>query len=56
MPEKFNAIVIGTGQAGPALCARLDKEGLRTAVLERKLLWKDALDRMLNPDAMTGRP
>src|SRR5205807_786378 len=31
-------IVIGVGQAAPALCARLDKEGLKTAVLERKLL------------------
>jgi pyruvate/2-oxoglutarate dehydrogenase complex dihydrolipoamide dehydrogenase (E3) component len=36
-PEKFDAIVIGTGQAGPALCARLDREGLNTAVIERKL-------------------
>jgi pyruvate/2-oxoglutarate dehydrogenase complex dihydrolipoamide dehydrogenase (E3) component len=38
MAERFDAIVIGTGQAGPALCARLDKEGLKTAVVERKLL------------------
>jgi len=38
MAERFDAIVIGTGQAGPALCARLDKEGLKTAVIERKLL------------------
>ena len=38
MPEPFDAIVIGTGQAAPALCARLDKEGLKTALIERKLL------------------
>src|SRR5260370_31534492 len=38
MPEQFDAIVIGAGQAGPALCARLDKEGLKTALVERKLL------------------
>src|SRR5258706_3184078 len=38
MPETFDAIVIGAGQAGPALCARLDKEGLKTALIERKLL------------------
>ncbi len=38
MNERFDAIVIGTGQAAPALCARLDKEGLKTAVIERKLL------------------
>ncbi len=38
MAERFDAIVIGVGQAAPALCARLDKEGLKTAVIERKLL------------------
>jgi pyruvate/2-oxoglutarate dehydrogenase complex dihydrolipoamide dehydrogenase (E3) component len=38
MPERFDAIVIGTGQAAPALCARLDREGLKTALIERKLL------------------
>ena len=38
MAERYDAIVIGVGQAGPALCARLDKEGLKTAVIERKLL------------------
>jgi pyruvate/2-oxoglutarate dehydrogenase complex dihydrolipoamide dehydrogenase (E3) component len=38
MTERFDAIVIGAGQAGPALCARLDREGLKTALIERKLL------------------
>ncbi|HZS67860.1 MAG TPA: FAD-containing oxidoreductase [Burkholderiales bacterium] len=38
MPERYDAIVIGAGQAGPALCARLDKEGLKSALIERKLL------------------
>ena len=38
MAERFDAIVIGSGQAAPALCARLDREGLKTALLERKLL------------------
>lgn len=38
MAERFDAIVIGTGQAAPALCARLDKEGIKTALIERKLL------------------
>ncbi len=38
MPERVDAIVIGTGQAGPALCARLDREGLKTVVIERKLV------------------
>jgi pyruvate/2-oxoglutarate dehydrogenase complex dihydrolipoamide dehydrogenase (E3) component len=36
--ERFDAIVIGAGQAGPALAARLDAEGLKTAIIERKLL------------------
>src|SRR5437867_7108506 len=38
MSERFDAIVIGVGQAAPALCARLDREGLKTALIERKLL------------------
>jgi pyruvate/2-oxoglutarate dehydrogenase complex dihydrolipoamide dehydrogenase (E3) component len=38
MTERFDAIVIGVGQAAPALCARLDKEGLKTAVIERQQL------------------
>ena len=36
MDETYDAIVIGTGQAGPALCGRLDREGLKTAVIERR--------------------
>src|SRR5258706_6689011 len=38
MSERYDAIVIGAGQAGPALAARLDREGLKTAFVERKLL------------------
>jgi pyruvate/2-oxoglutarate dehydrogenase complex dihydrolipoamide dehydrogenase (E3) component len=37
MAQKFDAIVIGTGQSGPSLAARLTREGLKTAVIERKL-------------------
>ena len=33
--EHFDAIVVGAGQAGPALAARCAKEGLRTAMIER---------------------
>ncbi|HTP62773.1 MAG TPA: FAD-containing oxidoreductase [Burkholderiales bacterium] len=36
--ERYDAIVIGAGQAGPALAARLDAAGLKTAIIERKLL------------------
>jgi pyruvate/2-oxoglutarate dehydrogenase complex dihydrolipoamide dehydrogenase (E3) component len=35
--EKYDAIVIGTGQAGPSLAVRLAKAGRRTAIIERKL-------------------
>ncbi len=35
MANRYDAIIIGTGQAGPALAARLTKEGLKTAIIER---------------------
>jgi len=38
MTERYDAIVIGTGQAAPALCGRLDKEGVKTVLIERKRL------------------
>ena len=37
MATTFDAIVIGTGQSGPALAARLTGAGLKTAIIERKL-------------------
>jgi pyruvate/2-oxoglutarate dehydrogenase complex dihydrolipoamide dehydrogenase (E3) component len=36
MPVKFDAIIIGAGQAGPSLAARFSKEGQRVAIIERK--------------------
>ncbi len=36
MTTKFNGIIIGTGQSGPALAARLSAEGMTVAVIERK--------------------
>jgi len=33
--EPFDAIVVGAGQAGPAIAARCSREGLRTAMVER---------------------
>src|SRR5437870_4087853 len=37
MPIKYDAIIIGTGQAGPPLAARLTKAGMTVAIIERKL-------------------
>ncbi len=36
MPNKFDAIIIGTGQSGPSLAERFAKERQRVAVVERK--------------------
>jgi len=38
MSEKYDAIVIGTGQAGPPLAVRLGQSGRKTAIIERKLV------------------
>lgn len=38
MPVNYDAIIIGTGQSGPALAGRLNREGLKTAIIERKLV------------------
>ena len=37
MAHTYDAIVIGTGQAGPSLAAELTAAGMRTAVIERHL-------------------
>ena len=36
MGDHYDAIVIGTGQAGPSLAVRLAKAGRKTAIIERK--------------------
>ncbi len=37
MPERFDALIIGTGQSGPSLADRLTRAGWRVAIVERKL-------------------
>ena len=37
MTARFDAIIIGTGQSGPALAARLSTAGMEVAIIERKL-------------------
>ncbi|MHA6689927.1 FAD-containing oxidoreductase [Devosia sp. A449] len=38
MPEKFDAIIIGAGQAGPFLAAKLANSGQKVALIEREHL------------------
>jgi dihydrolipoamide dehydrogenase len=38
MSERFDAVVIGAGPAGEAAASRLNKQGLRTALIERELV------------------
>ncbi len=37
MARRFDAIIVGAGQAGPALAGRLTKAGMTVAMIERKL-------------------
>ncbi len=36
MATKYDAIIIGTGQAGPSLAGRLAGAGMKVAIIERK--------------------
>ncbi len=38
MRQSFDAIIIGTGQAGPSLAGRLSAAGMRVAIIERHLV------------------
>ena len=38
MTRSYDAIIIGTGQSGPALAGRMNQEGLKVAVIERHLV------------------
>jgi len=37
MAENFDAIIVGTGQAGPSLAQRMTGAGMKVAIIERKL-------------------
>src|SRR5574337_1105210 len=37
MTTKYDAIIIGTGQSGPSLAAKLAGAGMKVAIIERKL-------------------
>jgi pyruvate/2-oxoglutarate dehydrogenase complex dihydrolipoamide dehydrogenase (E3) component len=36
MANRFDAIIIGTGQSGPSLAGRLTTAGMKVAIIERK--------------------
>lgn len=38
MAEEFDAIIIGAGQSGPFLAARLAEQGQKVAIIEREHL------------------
>jgi pyruvate/2-oxoglutarate dehydrogenase complex dihydrolipoamide dehydrogenase (E3) component len=37
MSDAYDAIIVGTGQAGPSLAGRLSEAGMKVAIVERKL-------------------
>jgi pyruvate/2-oxoglutarate dehydrogenase complex dihydrolipoamide dehydrogenase (E3) component len=49
MSTEFDAIIIGSGQAGPSLAARLARAGLKTALIERDQLGGTCVNRGCMP-------
>jgi pyruvate/2-oxoglutarate dehydrogenase complex dihydrolipoamide dehydrogenase (E3) component len=49
MSERFDAIVVGAGQAGPSLAGRLNNAGMRVALVERHLVGGTCLNTGCKP-------
>ena len=49
MTRRFDAIVIGTGQAGPSMAARLTAAGMTVAIIERHLVGGTCLNTGCTP-------
>ncbi len=49
MSRRFDAIVIGTGQAGPSMAARLTTAGMTVAIVERHLIGGTCLNTGCTP-------
>ena len=49
MTKTYDAIIIGTGQAGPFLAQRLAGAGMKVAIIERKLLGGTCIDTGCTP-------
>ena len=46
MTRKFDAVIIGTGQAGPALAARFNDAGQSVALVERHKVGGSCVNRV----------
>ncbi len=49
MQQTFDAVIIGTGQAGPPLAGRLTKAGWKVAIVERDLVGGTCVNRGCTP-------
>ncbi len=58
MTGRYDATIIGTGQSGPSLATRMNREGIKVALVERELLPGDASSgrRFEGPDGRGGGP
>ncbi len=52
--KRFDAIIVGAGQAGPPLAGRLTAAGQTVAVIERKLIGGTCVNYRLHPDQDAG--
>ena len=55
MTKKFDAIIIGAGQAGPSLAGRLTAAGMTVAIIERKLFGGTCVNTGCKPTKTHGR-
>ena len=55
MTKKFDAIIIGAGQAGPSLAGRLTAAGQTVAMIERKLFGGTCVNTGCMPTKTHGR-
>ena len=54
MPIQFDAIIIGTGQAGPSMAQKMTQEGLKNSDCRKKIVWRHLCQCWLYSDKDTG--
>lgn len=52
--KQFDAIIIGTGQAGPSLSAKLTNAGMKVAIIERNLFGGTCVNTGCIPTSTIG--